>query len=157
MVREGVVIKCISGDGAGELGWSVKFQRMLTNRSIKWRNSPPRTPQSNEIAERAIQQLMRIARSQLVKAGRGEDYWLFAVADAAFETAGMPHEYLGGETPCERLTGKSFNYDRLRTWGSECFVHQHKQQRGAAAKFHPYAKRASWWSTIGILSAGLHG
>ncbi|CAM9938823.1 unnamed protein product, partial [Choristocarpus tenellus] len=44
-------------------------------------------------------------------------------------------------TPCERLTGKSFNYDRLRTWGSECYVHQDKQQRGAGSKFHPYAKR----------------
>ncbi|CAM9872319.1 unnamed protein product, partial [Sphacelaria rigidula] len=113
MARAGVVIKCISGDGAGELGRSVKLQRMLTNRGIKWRNSPPRTPQSNETAERAIQQLMRIARSQLVKAGRGEDYWFFAAANAAFKTAGVPHEYLGGETPCERLTGKPFNYDRF--------------------------------------------
>ncbi|CAM9581103.1 unnamed protein product [Sphacelaria rigidula] len=141
MASEGVAIKCISGDGAGELGQSVKFQRMLTNRVIKWRNSPPRRPQSNGIAERAIQQLMRMVRSQLVKAGRREDYWYFAAADAAFKTTGMPHEYLGDETPCETLTGKLFNYDRLRTWESECFVHQHKQQRPAAAKFHPYAKR----------------
>ncbi|CAM9868982.1 unnamed protein product, partial [Sphacelaria rigidula] len=141
MAREGVAIKCISGDDAGELGRSVEFQGMLTNRGTKWRNSPLRTPRCNGFAERAIQQLMRIARSQLVKAGRGEDYWLFAVADAAFKTLGMPHGYLGGETPCERLTGKYFNYDRLRSWRSECFVRQHKQQRGAAAKFHPYAKR----------------
>ncbi|CAN0505956.1 unnamed protein product, partial [Discosporangium mesarthrocarpum] len=53
----------------------------------------------------------------------------------------MPHEFLGGDTPCERLTGKPFNYDRLRIWGAECFVHQHKQVRDAASKFHPYAKR----------------
>ena len=141
MAREGLAVKCISGDGAGELGRSGKFQRMLANRGVRWRSSPPRTPQSNGIAERAIQQLMRIARSQLVKAGRGEDYWFFAVADAAFKTAGMPHEYLGGETPHERLTGKPFNYDRLRVWGAECYVHQHQQQRGAGSKFHPYAKR----------------
>ena len=114
MAREGVAVKCISGDGAGELGRSVKFQRMLANRGIRWRSSPPRTPQSNGIAERAIQQLMNIARSQLVKAGRGEDFWYFAVADAAFKTAGVPHEYLGGETPCERLTRNFFDYDRLR-------------------------------------------
>ena len=50
-----------------------------------------------------------------MKAARGEDYWYFDMADAAFKTAGMPHEYLGGETPRERLTGKPFNYDRLRT------------------------------------------
>ena len=95
--REGVAIKCISGDRAGELGRSVKFQRMLADRGVKGRSSPPRTSQSNAIVERAIQQLMRIARSQLVQAGRKEDYCFFAVADAAFKIAGMPHEYLGGE------------------------------------------------------------
>ncbi|CAN0062222.1 unnamed protein product, partial [Choristocarpus tenellus] len=103
--------------------------------------SPPRTPQGNGIAERAIKQLMGAARSKLVKAGLGDEYWFFAITDAAFKTGGMPREYLGGETPCERLTGKSFNYDRLRAWGSECYVHQDEQQRGASAKFHPYAKR----------------
>ena len=64
------------------------------------------------------------------------------MADAAFKTAGIPHEYPGGETPHKRLTGKPFNYDRLRVvWGSECYVHQHQQQRGAGSKFRPYAKR----------------
>ncbi|CAM9550179.1 unnamed protein product, partial [Sphacelaria rigidula] len=129
MALERMTIKCISGDGAGKLGWSVKYQRMLANRGIKWRCSPPRTSQSYGIVEHAIQRLMRKARSQLVKAGRGEDSWFFAVTDAAFETARMPHEYLGGETPCERLTGKPYNYDRCRTWESECFVHQHTQKR----------------------------
>ena len=53
----------------------------------------------------------------------------------------MPHEFLGGETPHERLTGRPFNYDRLRAFGTECYVHQFKQQRGSNSKFHPYAKR----------------
>lgn len=44
----------------------------------------------------------------------------FAEADAAFETVGILHEYLGGDTP---PTGKLFNYDCLRVWGSEWFVH----------------------------------
>ena len=70
---------------------------------------------------------MSIAGSQMVIAGREEDYWYFAMADAAFETAGMPHDYLGDETSCGRLTGRRFDYDRLRTWGSECFVHQQKR------------------------------
>lgn len=63
------MIKYISGDGAGELGRSTKFQHML-DPGIKWQSSLI-TPQSNGIGERAIQQLVR---SQLVKAGRGEDY-----------------------------------------------------------------------------------
>ncbi|CAM9927869.1 unnamed protein product, partial [Choristocarpus tenellus] len=141
MARDGVVVRCISGDGAGEFGRSIKFQRMLTERGVKWRKSPPHIPQSNGIAERAIKQIMQAARSQLIQAGMGEEFWFFAVADATFKTTGMPHEYLGGETPYERLTNTPFNYKRLRVFGTECFVHRTKQQRGANAKFHPYAKR----------------
>ncbi|CAM9795024.1 unnamed protein product, partial [Choristocarpus tenellus] len=58
MTREGIQVQCISGDGAGELGRLVKFQRMLVNNGTQWRRSPPRTPQSNRIAKRAIKQLM---------------------------------------------------------------------------------------------------
>lgn len=60
MARGGVTIKCISGDGAGEFGWSVSFHRMLANRGIKWRCPYPGTSQSSGIAERAIQQLLKI-------------------------------------------------------------------------------------------------
>ncbi|CAN0427666.1 unnamed protein product, partial [Discosporangium mesarthrocarpum] len=141
MVRKGVPVKCISGDGAGELARSVGFQRMLANRVIKWRKSPPYTPQSNGIAERAIKQLMQAARSQLVRSGLGKEFWFFAVADAALTSSGMPHEYLGGEAPCERITGKPITNNRLRVWVAECFVHQNKKQRRSGSKFHPYAKR----------------
>ncbi|CAM9476000.1 unnamed protein product, partial [Choristocarpus tenellus] len=84
MTREGIPVKCISGDGAGELGRSVKFQRMLANNGTRWRKSPPKTPQSNGIAERAIKQLIGAARSQLVKAGLGDEHWFFAITDVAF-------------------------------------------------------------------------
>ena len=141
MQQSDVYVKCLSGDGAGELGRSGKFQRMLTERHVRWRKSPPYTPQANGLAERGIKSLMYSARSSLSRSGRGEQFWFFAVADAAYKSSGMPHEYLGGETPHERLTGKPFNYDRLRAFGTECYVHQFKQQRGSNSKFHPYAKR----------------
>ncbi|CAM9931548.1 unnamed protein product, partial [Choristocarpus tenellus] len=102
--------------------------------------SPPRTPQSNGIAKRAIKHLMGVARSQLAKAELGDEYWFFDITDVAFKTGGMPHEYLGGETSCECLTGKPFYYDRLWTWGSERYVHQDKQKSEAGSKFHLYAK-----------------
>ena len=54
MAPEALAVKCISGDGAGELGRSVKFQRMLANRGVRWRSSPPRMPQSNGIIERGV-------------------------------------------------------------------------------------------------------
>ena len=141
MQQQDVFVKQMFGDGAGELGRSGRFQRMLRERHVQWQKSPPYTPQSNGIAERAIKSLMYAARSSLIRSGRDEKYWFFAVADAAFKSSGMPHEYLGGETPHERLTGKSLNYDRLRPFGIECYVHQFKQQRGSGSKFHPYAKR----------------
>ncbi|CAM9373444.1 unnamed protein product [Choristocarpus tenellus] len=92
MVREGIPVQCISGDGAGELGRSLKFQRMLANNGTRWRKTPPRAPKTNGIAERAIKQLTGAARSQLVKAGLSDEYWFYAIIDAAFKTGGMPHE-----------------------------------------------------------------
>lgn len=62
MFREGMVIKFISEDGAGELGRSTKLRRRLADRGIRWRCSPSRTPQYNGIAVHAIQQLMVIER-----------------------------------------------------------------------------------------------
>jgi len=136
-----VPVKTLSGDGAGELGRSLRFQRMLTDNNVSWRKAPPYTPQANGLAERAIKSLMYSARSSLTRSGRDERFWFFAVADAAYKSSAMPHEYLGGETPHERLFGRPFNYNRLRAFGTECYVHQFKQQRGANSKFHPYAKR----------------
>lgn len=87
---------------------------------------------------------MRIGRSQLVNAVRGEDYCFFAVADEAFKTTGMPHEYLGGETQKEGLTGKPSSFDRLRTQGSECFVHQHSSSTASPQSSTHMRGGASW-------------
>ncbi|CAM9615475.1 unnamed protein product, partial [Choristocarpus tenellus] len=92
MAREGVVERCISGDGAGEFRRSVRFQCMLTERGVKWHKTPPRTPQTNGISARAIKQVMQAARSQLIQAGLGEEFWFFTVADGTYQTRGMPHE-----------------------------------------------------------------
>lgn len=103
--------------------------------------------QGNGIAERAVQQLMIIAKIQLVKRGRDEGYWTFSVADAASKTSRMPHrhhhhQYLSGETPCKRLSGNPCNYDRIPMWGTVCSVHSHVQQQGGGDKFRlPYTKR----------------
>lgn len=56
----------------------------------------PRTPQSNEIAERVIKQLMQAARSQMVRSGRGEEHCFFALADAAFKSSASPTDTSAG-------------------------------------------------------------
>lgn len=76
-----------------------------------------------------------------MKAGRGEDYLFFAVADTVVKTTGMPDQYLGRTVPHERFTGKSFNCIILLVWGLECCINQHQQQRCAGFKVHLYAKR----------------
>ncbi len=45
MSLKGVTVKCIMGDGAGELGRSAKFRQALINLSLKWESSPPYTHQ----------------------------------------------------------------------------------------------------------------
>lgn len=136
-----MAVNCIRGDGAGEFWRSVELVKMLADRSITRRSAAPRTPQSNGIAERAIQQLTVIARSQLVKSGGGEELRVFTVVDAAFKTSETAHEYPGREILRERLKGKILKEDQLRAWGVGCYVHQHQQQRETGPNFHPYARR----------------
>ncbi|CAN0439419.1 unnamed protein product [Discosporangium mesarthrocarpum] len=156
-MARGVPVTCISGDGAGELARSVRFQRMLADQGIKWRKSPPYTPQSNGIAEQAIKQLMQATRSQLVRSGLGEEFLFFAVADAVFKSSGMPHEYLGGETPSERLTGKPFNYNRLRVWGRSVSYTRTRSSADRAPSFTPMPSAASLWGTTAPPSPGTCG
>lgn len=111
MSRKGATLNCICGDEAGGSGRSVEFVKMLVDSSITRRIAVPRTPQSKGIAERAIQQLTVIARSQLVKSGGDEELRMLTVADAAFKTSGMAHEHPGHEIPHERLEGKHFKED----------------------------------------------
>lgn len=56
-------------------------------------------------------------------AGRREDCRVFAVADAAFKTAEMPHECLVGETLYKQLTRVAFNYDLPYVWGTGVSYH----------------------------------
>lgn len=56
-------MKCIIGDGAGELGRSANVQRMLVDQGIRWKSSPPRIFQFNGVVEYTAKQLTRIARN----------------------------------------------------------------------------------------------
>lgn len=96
MAGEAIAMNCIHGDGTDELDISVCFLRMSVDRGIGWSKAAPSTPQSNGIAERAIQGRMVIASSKLEKSGRGGELQMFTVADAVFKIFGTPHqEYLG--------------------------------------------------------------
>lgn len=49
MARDGLTIKCISGNDTCKLRLSTSFQRRLEDRGYTWRGVLPRTPQSNVI------------------------------------------------------------------------------------------------------------
>ncbi len=44
MQLKGVKVKCIRGDGAGQLGRSTKFRKELASLALKWESSPPLYP-----------------------------------------------------------------------------------------------------------------
>ena len=60
------------------------------------------------MAERAIQQLMGIARSQLVKAGRGEDYCFFACSGSGIPDCRNAPRISWGRDPIREAYREAF-------------------------------------------------
>ncbi len=52
MQLSGVMVDCIRGDGAGELGRSRMFRQELKNLALRWESSPPYTHQQQGLVER---------------------------------------------------------------------------------------------------------
>ncbi len=96
MQLAGVTVDCIRGDGAGELGRLRIFRQELKNLALKWESSPPYTQQQQELAERAIRQVVEEGRTQLARSYLGNGFWFYACQDFTFKSNCLPHQSLGG-------------------------------------------------------------
>lgn len=94
--------------------------------------APPQAPRSNGVTERsnprAHDNQSREVNQQMKQGTMMNnivDSFRFEELLSRHKSSGMPQEYLGGETPCERLTdNKNFDYGRLRVVsGIHCYVY----------------------------------
>ena len=125
--RHGYKIKRLKFDGGSEYN-NKRFLRYLDEHQIRYRTSPPYTPEINGTAERQMRTLMEATRSQLLQASLPAEYWCLALSNAAY----IRNIIVQGErehTPSELLTGEKPDISRLRIWGSPAFVHIEKRFR----------------------------
>ncbi len=100
---DAININTIQRDGAGELGRSMTFRKLLLSIGIKWESCPPYTHQQHGIAERAIRQITEGGRVQLAGSYLGDKFWFSACKDFAEKSNLLPHQTLGGQTPYEEI------------------------------------------------------
>ena len=112
----------------------------LKRNGIRFRPSPPYTQRLNGVAERSVGSFKDQGRTLLQDARAPEWLWPHAIDHAVWIWNRVRASAATGKTPYEASMGRKPSLrDRAHVWGSDCFVHQRKDQRSGAmaAKSEP--------------------
>ncbi len=132
----GSKIKTIRFDGGGEFV-NNSFKEYLINQGITRKITVPYTPQQNGVAERLNRSLISKARSMLIEARLGDQFWAEAVSTSNYLKNILPSKSLNDATPFELFFNKKPKYELLRVWGCESFVKIQKPK----SKLHARSKK----------------
>ena len=114
-------VKVLHSDGGGEFDCKAMDTFCKAN-GIRQQFSPPYTPQRNGISERVGRTLQDSTRAMLASSGLAKDFWGAAMLHAALIKNVIPHSTTGAISWNE-VTGHSFDYDLLKPFGVDAFVH----------------------------------
>lgn len=104
-------------------------KEMFTRRGITHQTTVPYTPEQNGKAERENRTLVEAARTMIHERNLPKKLWAEAINTAVFvlNRTGKSHE--DGRSPFEVWTGKTYNIQALRAFGTEVYVHIPKEKR----------------------------
>ncbi len=121
-------VKCLRTDRGGEY-MGRDFQEYLAKHGIEHQTSTPRTPESNERAERLNRTLVEEAQSMLYQAGLSKGFWEFAVDTAVHIYNRQPMKRLNWACPITSWDGTIPDVSYFRVFGCKAYVHISKEQR----------------------------
>ena len=100
------------------------MQAALAEKGIQQFFTAPAHSSSNGLAERAIGVTRTMARALLRARDLPEDFWELALRHACFLTNRLPFDRKGifQPDPYSIWTGRTFDYSRIRIFGSKCYV-----------------------------------
>lgn len=124
----GHVVKELLYDGGKEFD-NTEVKEILESKGINFRKSMPYTPEQNGAAERENRILVESGRTMIHTKGLPIKLWAEAVNTAAYvlnHTGPTPVKH---KSPIELWNKRTVNFDHLKVFGTECFVHIPKQKR----------------------------
>lgn len=105
-------------------------KEFLLSKGIKHERSTPRAPEQNGFVERQHRTVVESAKSMLHAKKLPLYLWAEATNTAVHVKNRTASDTLNGATPYERWFGTKPSVKHLRIFGSECYVHVTKDQRG---------------------------
>ena len=118
----------LTTDNGGELAKSHNFQRMIDASGYALKTTGAESSAQNGLAEKPNLDLARIMRALLFAAGKGSEFWSYALRHAVYLKNRLPHSSLQYITPYEIVNGTKPDLSQLRVFGSK--VHYKKKAKG---------------------------
>ena len=123
----GRLMKTLRSDNVREYV-NEKMNQYLSSRGIKFEPSAPYTPKQNGKSERNNRTIVECARTMLRAKSLPTFLWAEAVNTAVYlQNRVLSSDRRGKKTPYEIWTGEKPEFSHTRVFGSEAFVHVHKQ------------------------------
>jgi transposase InsO family protein len=100
------------------------IQEWCATNGIEQFFTAPGHSSSNGLVERAIGVTRNMARALLKARDLPEEFWELAMRHACFLTNRLPFDYRGSfqPDPFSAWTGHTFDYSKIRIFGSKCYV-----------------------------------
>ena len=149
-------VKQLMSDQARELT-SGEFTEYLVDNQINHCLSTFHNHQQNKVAERAIQSIRNIARTNLINSNAPERFWAEVVRIAVHQYNVVPHSTDTKSTPFERMFGRKPDYDQLCPFGALTYFYKHPVQRELSSKWTPTGTAGAEEGTLPRLSGGYEG
>ena len=121
-------VKTLRSDNGGEY-ISKEFTSYLTIEGIKHEQTPPHTPQQNDVAERLNCTLIEGVRSMLADSKLPHRFWVEGLSTMVYLQNRSPTRAPEGITPYEAWNGSKPNVDSLRVFGCSAYAHVPKAER----------------------------
>lgn len=131
-------VQTMRSDGGGEYV-GKRVQEYLRSKGILHETTAAHTPEQNGLAERMNQTLRDCSLAMLIDSGLPRKYWGEAMTTAAHLIARTPAAGLNGETPLEKMFGRSVDHTVMRPFGCPGYALVPKELR--TGKFDEKARK----------------
>ncbi|KAF7823637.1 retroelement pol polyprotein-like [Senna tora] len=157
----GKSIKSVRTDRGTEFT-NTQCDSFFKEKGIEHQKTCSYTPQQNGVVERKHKHILQIARALMFQSNLPKGFWGEAIMTSVYIMNRLPSTTLKGKTPYETLMGKRADYDRLRTFGSLCYItntapHKDKfESRAYKCVFLGYASGYKAYKVYNMVNHKLH-